>query len=124
MRHGRRRRDVTPEARIPLVAADRAPAPSPGMALVLTGGGAAPEGFALLRHAEGAAAAQAGACPCCRQVSSLAAVLRQLFLDAVHGRAAFAAVCVVAAGDAVAAALADPLVAARFELQGRSASPC
>jgi hypothetical protein len=63
-----------------------------------------------------AAAAQAGACPCCRAPSGLVAVLRQLFLDRVHGRVPeFDRVMVVADDEAaLRAALADPLVAARF----------
>ena len=85
-------------------------------ALVLAGAGAHPAGHPLVRHAETAAASQAGACPCCRAPSSLAAVLRQLFLDRVHGRVPeFERVMIVADDEAsVREALADPLVAARY----------
>lgn len=93
-------------------------------ALVATRG-TARDGFALLRHAEAAAAAQAGACPCCRAPSSLVTVLRQLIIDRARGAADFAAVLVE--GDAAALphlaeeARRDPFVAARYAIRPVSA---
>lgn len=86
-------------------------------ALILTAGRAAPAGYAVVRHAGAAAAAQHGSCPCCRIPSDLATVLRQLFLDRVRGDVEFTAVLVDAPATLVAEAMADPLVAARFELK-------
>src|SRR5262252_517402 len=84
-----------------------------GAALVLTTGSApAPQGFALVRHADAAAVAQAGGCACCRVPSGLTQVLRQLFLDRVRGAVEFETVVVAAENDAMLAeALSDPLVA-------------
>jgi hypothetical protein len=93
-------------------------------ALVTTGGGAR-EGFALLRHAEAAAAAQAGACTCCRTPSSLVTVLRRLVLERARGEVDFAAVLVE--GDPAALprleeeARRDPFIAARYEIRPVSA---
>jgi hypothetical protein len=86
-------------------------------AVVLTGGAAGtPADHPLVRHAEAAAAAQAGACACCRALSSLASVLRRLFLDRVHGRVPeFERVVIVTDREAgLREAFADPLVAARY----------
>lgn len=86
-------------------------------ALVLTGG-AAPGAFTVVRHAGSAAAAQAGACSCCRVPSDLVTVLRRLVIDRARGEIDTSAVLVVGepadlprlAQDA----LADPFVAARY----------
>lgn len=86
-------------------------------ALVLTGG-AAPSAFTVVRHAGSAAAAQAGACSCCRVPSDLVTVLRRLIVDRARGEIDMSAVLVVGepadlphfAQDA----LADPFVAARY----------
>jgi hypothetical protein len=96
----------------------------PAAALVLTRDRPAASGrvtgFALLRHAAAAAVAQSGGCQCCRAPSGLSMVLRQLFLDRIHGTASFETV-VVAAGDEapIVEAMSDPLVAARYEYKGR-----
>lgn len=98
---------------IPLVL-ERRPRPDPEAALVLVGKDAAPRGFALVRHAGEAAAAQGGACPCCRRPSDLVTTLRRLAIDRAKGRAEFARV-VVAAAPAIRAELAaDPFLAARY----------
>ncbi len=95
--------------------------PAPGSAdsetaLILTDDRPAPVGFAVVRHADAAASAQAGACSCCHTPSDLTRVLRQLFLDRVRGAAAFEAVVVAAESDAALdQAMQDPLVAARYE---------
>jgi hypothetical protein len=84
-------------------------------ALVLTGGAGGSADHPLVRHAGSAAAAQEGTCPCCRTPSGVASVLRQLFLDRVHGRVPeFDRVLIAGDEAAVREALADPLVAARF----------
>jgi riboflavin biosynthesis pyrimidine reductase len=103
--------------RIPLRIAATSRAADPAAALVLTAGRAAPTGYALVRHAGAAAAAQHGACPCCRVPSGLATVLRQLFLERVRGEVDFARVVVDAPATLVSEAMADPLVAARYEIQ-------
>jgi hypothetical protein len=84
-------------------------------ALVLTTDIAVPAGFAVVRHADAAAVAQAGDCACCRVPSGLTQVLRQLFLDRVRGVVEFESVVVAAEDDALLAeAMSDPLVAARY----------
>jgi hypothetical protein len=100
---------------IPL-ALERRPRPDPEAALVVVGAaaGAAPGGFALVRHAGAAAAAQGSACPCCRRPSDLVTALRQLAIDRAKGTAAFARV-VVAGPPSLRAQLADdPFLAARY----------
>jgi hypothetical protein len=73
-------------SRIPLwVTADPSPAERPDMALILTSKAAAPPGYAVIRHAEGAAVAEAGGCACCRVPSDLVTALRQLCLERVRG---------------------------------------
>ena len=90
-------------------------------ALVLTGDDGATEAFAVVRHAGSAAAAQAGACNCCRVPSDLVTVLRRLVIDRARGDIDIAAVLV--AGDPADLArleqdaLADPFVAARYAVQ-------
>jgi hypothetical protein len=82
----------------------------------------APPGVAVVRHADAAAVAQSGACRCCRVPSGLTTVLRQLFLERVRGEAEFDAVVVAANHEtAIAEAMSDPLVAARYEYRGRGA---
>jgi hypothetical protein len=107
---------MSSDGRIPVRVVRTAPEADARSALVLTGAGAPPGGHPLVRHAAAAAVSQAGACTCCRAPSSLAAVLRQLFLDRVHGRVPeFERVTIVADDEAaVREALADPLVAARY----------
>ena len=104
------------DGRIPVRLVREATEADSRSALVLTGAGAHPTGHPLVRHAASAAVSQAGACACCRAPSSLAAVLRQLFLDRVHGRVPEFQRVLIVAGDetSVAEALADPLVAARY----------
>lgn len=104
---------------IPLWLAVEPPAGDPASAIILTADRPAPRGFALVRHAAGAAVAQSGGCSCCRIPSGLSAVLRQLFLDRVRGMADFARV-VVAADDetSIIEAMSDPLVAARYAYKG------
>lgn len=100
---------------IPL-ALDPRPRPDPAAALVVVGAGSAPSGFKLVRHAGEAAAAQAGACPCCRRPSDLVAVLRLLAIEHAKGTAGFTRV-VVAAGPHLLPELAgDPFLAARYEI--------
>ena len=91
-------------------------------ALVLTGDGDAPPGtFAIVRHAGSAAAAQAGACNCCRVPSDLVTVLRRLVIDRARGTIDMSAVLVAGAPADLARlqheALADPFVAARYVVQ-------
>jgi hypothetical protein len=106
--------------RIPLLFAHAPPERGAlNLALVLTSPRPDPPGFALVRHAEAAAVAQAGVCACCRTPSGLATALRQLFLDRVRGAVAFEAIVIVAESDApIGDAMRDPLVAARFALAG------
>ena len=100
---------------IPLALEPR-PRPDPEAALVLVGEGAAPRGFALVRHAGEAAAAQGGACPCCRRPSDLVTALRRLAIDHAKGKAEFARV-VVAGPPALGTELAaDPFLAARYRI--------
>ena len=101
---------------IPLELND-SPLPDATAALVLVGAAAAaPPGFALIRHAGDAAAAQEGACPCCRRPSDLVTALRRLAIDRAKGKAEFARV--VVAGDArlVAELASDPFIAARYRI--------
>jgi hypothetical protein len=89
-------------------------------ALVLTGG-AAPGAFAVVRHAGSAAAAQAGACSCCRVPSDLVTVLRRLVIERARGEIDIEAVLVAGAPADLARlerdALADPFVAARYAVR-------
>jgi hypothetical protein len=75
-------------------------------------------GFAAVRHAGAAAAAQAGACSCCRVPSDLVTMLRRLVIERARGEIDISAVLVVGeAGDLGRLeqdALADPFVAARY----------
>ena len=86
-------------------------------ALILTGS-AAPGAFAVVRHAGSAAAAQAGACNCCRVPSDLVTVLRRLIIERARGEIDIEAVLVACESGDLARlerdALADPLVAARY----------
>ena len=88
-------------------------------ALVLIGG-AAPGAFAVVRHAGSAAAAQAGACSCCRVPSDLVTVLRRLVIERARGEIDIAAVLVAGEPADLARfkedALADPFVAARYAI--------
>jgi G3E family GTPase len=104
--------------RIPLWATN-APgsAARPGTILVLTGDTAPPPGYAAIRHAEAAAVAQHGGCACCRIPSDLVTLLRRLFLERVRGETAFDAVMIEGPPQLAEAALADPLVAARYGLR-------
>jgi hypothetical protein len=87
------------------------------VALVMTTASPAPPGFAVIRHADAAAVAQAGACTCCGVPSGVTRVLRQLFLDRVRGTVEFDAVIVVSSDSrALVESMADPLVAARYAL--------
>jgi hypothetical protein len=90
-------------------------------ALILTSDGSLPGKFAVLRHAGSAAAAQAGACTCCRVPSDLVTVLRRLVIDRARGAVDMSAVLVAGAPADLARlqheALADPFVAARYVVQ-------
>ncbi len=108
------------DGRIPLVVAAEPPrAQRSGLVLILTDDSAPPPGYAIVRHADAAAVAQEGHCPCCRTPSDLVTTLRQLFLERVRGETAFSGI-VIEGGDAIAAQIAaDPLLAARYAiLQG------
>lgn len=89
-------------------------------ALVQAGAGTALASgeFALVRHAGPAAAAQGGACQCCRVPSDLVTVLRLLAIDRAKGVVDIDAALVLAEGGELARlaeeVLADPLVAARY----------
>jgi len=97
---------------------EQSPRPDPAAALLLVGadGTAAPAGFALVRHAGEAAAAQGGACPCCRRPSDLVRALRRLAIDRATGKAEFARVVVAAPPMRRAELAADPFVAARYRI--------
>ncbi|HWG80990.1 MAG TPA: hypothetical protein VN681_14500 [Stellaceae bacterium] len=79
------------------------------------------DNFAVRRHAGGAAAAQAGACSCCRVPSDLVTVLRRLVIERARGEIDMSAVLVV--GEAADLprlaqdAFADPFVAARYAVR-------
>ena len=74
--------------------------------------------FAVVRHAGRAAAAQVGACSCCRVPSDLVTVLRRLIIERARGEIDIEAVLVACESGDLARlerdALADPLVAARY----------
>jgi hypothetical protein len=93
------------------------PANRPGTILILTGEAAPPSGYAAIRHAEAAAVAQHGGCACCRVPSDLVTLLRQLFLERVRGETLFDAVVIEGSPQLAEAALSDPLVAARYDLE-------
>jgi hypothetical protein len=95
---------------------ERRPRPDPTAALVAVGSGSVPAGFALVRHAGEAAAAQGGACPCCRRPSDLVATLRRLAIDRAKGKAEFASVVVAAEPRLRAELAADPFLAARYRI--------
>jgi hypothetical protein len=102
-------------SRIPVwVTVDLSPAERPGMALIQTGRAASPPGYAVLRHAEAAAIAEAGGCVCCRTPSNLVTLLRQLFLERVRGETNFVGIVIEGPPALIDPALADPLVAARY----------
>src|SRR4051812_26746699 len=104
--------------RIPLSATSKpASGKHLGAILVLTGDAAPPAGYVAIRHAEAAAVAQQGGCACCRVPSDLVTLLRQLFLERVGGEIAFDEVVVEGSRTLVAAAMDDPLVAARYILR-------
>ena len=90
-------------------------------ALVLTGSGVAQGTFTVVRHAGSAAAAQAGACGCCRVPSDLVTVLRRLVIDRARGDIDMSAVLVAGEPADLAHleqdALTDPFVAARYVVQ-------
>jgi hypothetical protein len=114
---------MSDESRIPLWVAGRPVRVGRSrLALILTSNSVAPAGYVLVRHADAAAVAQAGGCQCCRVPSSLATLLRQLFLDRVRGEVDFDGVAVEASQALVEQAMADLLVAARYEFRG-SISP-
>jgi hypothetical protein len=95
---------------------EKRPRPDPAAALVVVGREPAPEGFALVRHAGEAAAAQAGACPCCRRPSSLVTALRRLAIDRAKGKAEFTSVVVLGDEGLRPELAADPFLAARYEI--------
>jgi len=85
-------------------------------ALVLVGNTCSPIGFALVRHAGAAAAAQGGACQCCRRPSDLITALRRLAIEHAKGMADFRRVIVVAPPAIAADLTADVFVAARYRI--------
>lgn len=106
------------ESRIPLwIAAAPSGVSRDRLALIVTGSGRTPAGYAVLRHADAAAVAQAGACACCRAPSDLVGQLRRLFLERVRGEAVFDGVVIDGPTTLAAEAMTDPLVAARYELR-------
>jgi hypothetical protein len=107
---------VSDDGRIPLWIAE-APmrAPRRGLALILTSEAEPPPGYAIVRHAEAAAIAEAGGCACCRVPSDLVTMLRRLFLERVRGETSFVGLVVEGAPALIEPALADPLIAARYE---------
>ena len=108
------------DGRIPLCVVIGAATPLAGDAVVLVGANPTAGPAAVLRHAGSAAAAQAGACACCRRPSDLVTVLRRLVIERARGEIDFARV-VVAVDAAERARLrddlaGDPLISARFAL--------
>lgn len=104
-------------SRIPLwIAAAPAGIGRERLALIMTKGDKTPPGYGVLRHAGAAVIAQAGGCVCCRVPSDLVGVLRRLFLERVRGETVFDGVVIDGAANLAAEAMADPLVAARYEL--------
>lgn len=101
---------------IPL-ALDPRPRPDPEAALVVVGAGAPPAGFKLVRHAGEAAAAQRGACPCCRRPSDLVAALRLLAIDHAKGVVEFERVVVAADPRLLPELAGDPFLAARYAMR-------
>lgn len=79
------------------------------------------DNFAVRRHAGSAAAAQAGACSCCRVPSDLVTVLRRLIIERARGEIDIEAVLVAGLASDLARleqdALADPFVAARYAVR-------
>jgi len=109
---------MSDNTRIPLSAASEpGPAARSGTILILTADTKPPSGYAAIRHAEAAAVAQHGGCACCRVPSDLVTLLRQLFLERVRGETMFDTVMIEGAPQLAEAALTDPLVAARYELE-------
>jgi hypothetical protein len=108
------------DGRIPLRLAEGEAPPAPGELVVHAGGSRIAAMAALLRHAGSAAAAQAGACPCCRRPSDLATMLRRLVIERARGEVEFAGVLIAAdqaEHAAIRAELArDPLIEARYRL--------
>jgi hypothetical protein len=92
------------------------PSPDEGAALVLVGPGTAPSGFALVRHAGAAAAAQAGNCACCRRPSDLVTALRRLAIERAKGVVEFRRVLVAADRSLLGELAGDPFVAARYRI--------
>jgi hypothetical protein len=111
---------MSEESRIPLWIAV-APPDGVGrerLALIMTASGAPPPGYTVTRHADAAAIAQKGGCACCRVPSDLVSLLRRLFLERVRGETVFDGIVIDGpAALAVAAAMSDPLVAARYEIR-------
>lgn len=109
---------MSDDGRIPLwIAEPPTRAPRQGLALIMTSDTKPPPGYAIVRHAEAAAIAEAGGCACCRVPSDLVTMLRRLFLERVRGETHFAGLVVEGAPALIELALADPLIAARYEYQ-------
>jgi len=87
------------------------------LALIMTASGAPPPGYAVTRHADAAAIAQKGGCACCRVPSDLVSLLRRLFLERVRGETVFDGIVIDGPAALAAAAMSDPLVAARYEIR-------
>jgi G3E family GTPase len=115
---------MSDSARIPLSASSEpGPAARRGTILILTGDMKPPAGYTGIRHAEAAAVAQHGGCPCCHVPSDLVTLLRRLFLERVRGETVFDAVVIAGPPQLAEAALSDPLVAARYELETSTRAP-
>jgi hypothetical protein len=105
--------------RIPVrFAPPRPGAPAPGTALVVDATALAPRGHPLVERLAPERPAHGAACACCGPRASLAAALHALFLRRATGAAPWFDRVEVQSARADAAALADPLVAARFRLDG------
>lgn len=105
--------------RIPVrFALPRAGGPPPGAALVVEATALAPRGHPLVERIAPERPDHGAACPCCTPRASLATALHRLFLRRAQGAAPWFDRVEVRATRADAAALDDPLVAARFRLDG------
>jgi hypothetical protein len=102
--------------RIPVrFTAPRPGGPAPGTALVVEAHALAPRGNPLVERIAPEQSGHGTACPCCAPRGALATALHRLFLKRARGEVAwFDRVEVRTMRIDAAAALADPLVAARF----------
>jgi hypothetical protein len=119
---------MTDDARILVVpAAALATAPPGGghgaTAFVVAAGASVAEGGAVERMAP-SVPGHGAACVCCTPRAALVEALHRLFIRRARGEVPFFRRVVAAASEAeIAAALADPLVAARFRAEAIAAVP-